>query len=44
MPPMHPLEGGDGGYPDTKVFIWHLVFITRDIAFKWRLVEPRDHE
>ena len=22
MPPMHLLEGGAGGYPDAKVFVW----------------------
>lgn len=44
MPPMHLLEGGAGGYPDAKVFIWRRVFIARDGAFKWRLVETRDHE
>jgi hypothetical protein len=37
MPPMHLLEGGAGGYPDAKVFIWRRMFIARDSAFKWRL-------
>ena len=44
MPPMHLLEVGAGGCPNAKVFIWRRVFIARDSAFKWRLVETSDHE
>jgi len=43
-PPTHLLEGGAGGYPDAKVFVWRRVFVAGDNAFKWRMTETRDHE
>lgn len=39
-PPAHLLEGGAGGYPDAKVFIWRKIDTAK--GRQWRLVETRD--
>jgi hypothetical protein len=47
LPPMHLLEGGAGGYPDAKVFIWRKIDITQPAhraGRHWCLVEVRDSE
>jgi hypothetical protein len=42
LPPLHPLEGGAGGYPDAKVFICRKIDTAK--GRQWRLVETRDSE
>lgn len=47
MPPMHLLEGGAGGYPDAKVFIWRKIDVTQPphrVGWHWCLVETRESE
>jgi hypothetical protein len=47
LPPMHLLEGGAGGYPDAKVFIWRKIDVKQPphkAGRRWRLAETRDSE